>query len=53
MPGKAPSIKGRMQSKADGEVTLTWIIGEPKWGRASLDAIARLVDILRPRLDHF
>lgn len=30
MPGKAPSLKGRAQTAADGQVTLTWIIGEPK-----------------------
>lgn len=30
MPGKALSLKGKAQTAADGEVTLTWIIGEPK-----------------------
>jgi outer membrane protein assembly factor BamA len=30
LPGRTPSIKGRMQIKGDGGVVLTWIIGEPK-----------------------
>ena len=30
MPGKAISLKARMQTAADGEVTLTWIIAEPQ-----------------------
>ena len=30
MPGKAISLKARKQTGADGEVTLTWIIGEPR-----------------------
>ncbi len=29
-PGKAITLKARMQTKANGEVTLTWIVGEPK-----------------------
>lgn len=28
MPGKAPTLKGRMRTTPDGEVTLTWMIGE-------------------------
>jgi outer membrane protein assembly factor BamA len=30
MPGKAVSLKGKMRTKPDGTVTLTWIVGEPK-----------------------
>jgi len=30
MPGKTVSLKINMRTKADGEVTLTWMIGEPK-----------------------
>jgi hypothetical protein len=29
VPGKAISLKARLQTASDGEVTLTWIIGEP------------------------
>ena len=30
VPGKAPSLKGKMQGTAAGDVNLTWIVGEPK-----------------------
>ena len=30
VPGKAITLKARMQTQADGDVTLTWIIGEPQ-----------------------
>jgi hypothetical protein len=30
MPGRVVTIKGKMQIKPDGKVTLTWIIGEPQ-----------------------
>jgi hypothetical protein len=30
MPGKVVSLKGKMRTRPDGEVTLTWVIGEPK-----------------------
>jgi lipid-binding SYLF domain-containing protein len=29
-PGPAPTLKGRMRTTPKGEVTLTWIIGEPR-----------------------
>lgn len=29
-PGKAITLKARVQTQADGDITLTWIIGEPK-----------------------
>jgi outer membrane protein assembly factor BamA len=30
MPGKTLTVKGRMQMKPDGKVTLTWVVNEPR-----------------------